>query len=73
MIRKEVFKMDIDKEDNIKIELKRLTKLKKLIATEITEVGRKDNDLDMTIVDLEEWLRDIDAELSRKQLKAYIH
>jgi len=55
------------------IELKRLIKLKKLVATEIKEVEQNDNDLDMTIVDLEEWLRDIDSEISRKQLQVYIH
>jgi GH25 family lysozyme M1 (1,4-beta-N-acetylmuramidase) len=65
--------MYMEKEEHKKIELKRLTKLKKLIATEIKEVGKNDNDLDMTIVDLEEWQRDVDAEISRKQLKAYIH
>lgn len=63
----------MDKEDSIKIEIKRLIKLKKLVETQIEEVELADNDLDMTIADLEEWLRDINAEISRKQLKAYIH
>ena len=65
--------MYMEKEEHIMIELKRLIKLKKLVATEIKEVEQNDNDLDMTIVDLEEWQRDVDAEISRKQLKAYIH
>ena len=43
------------------------------MATEIKVVEQNDNDLDMTIVDLEEWLRDIDIEISRKQLQVYIH
>jgi hypothetical protein len=63
----------MEKEEHIMIELKRLIKLKKLVATEIKEVEQNDNDLDMTIVDLEEWLRDIDSEISRKQLQVYIH
>lgn len=65
--------MYMEKEEHIMIELKRLIKLKKLVATEIKEVEQNDNDLDMTIVDLEEWLRDIDSEISRKQLQVYIH
>jgi hypothetical protein len=65
--------MFMEKEEHRKIELKRLIKLKNLVATEIKEIEQNDSDLDMTISDLEEWLKEIETEITRKQLNAYIH
>ncbi len=55
--------MFMEKETHIMKELNRLKKLKKLVIEEIHKSEQDGEVLDMTIVDLEEWLQEIDAEI----------
>lgn len=61
---KENCKMIVDKDKNIIGELSRLIKLRTLVNSEIILAEHNDEPDDMTITDLEEWLVEIDTELS---------
>ena len=39
--------------------------MRKLIASEIENYGQDDIAFEMTVIDLEEWLRETDAEISK--------
>lgn len=54
----------MENEIYIKKELKRLEKLRKLVITEIDNTKADDDSLDMTIIDLEEWLQEIEQEIA---------
>ena len=58
-----------EKDINIIDELERLIKLKSLVITERQLAENNDELDDMTITDLEEWLKEIDVELSNIQNK----
>ena len=54
----------IEENDKYIEEIERLLKLKKLVSTEKQFAEYNDESDDMTITDLEEWLAEIDLELS---------
>ena len=58
-----------EKDIHIVDELERLIKLKSLVITERQLAENNDELDDMTITDLEEWLKEIDVELSNIQNK----
>jgi hypothetical protein len=65
--------MILEKNKNITIELERLKKLRTLVAFNKKLAEHNDEPDDMTINDLEEWLKEIDKELKTiKNKEPYI-
>ena len=55
--------MILEKDKHMIDELKRLERLRKLVASEIQMPEYNNESDDMTIYDFEEWLQEIDAEI----------
>ena len=49
-------------------ELKRLKKMRKLIVSEIENYGQDDISFEMSVIDLQDWLQETDAEISKMLL-----
>ncbi|MFH0865798.1 MAG: hypothetical protein V1904_06365 [Bacteroidota bacterium] len=61
--------MNSEDDKHINNELKRLRKLRMLVISEIDKSKTSDDTVDMTIIELEEWLQEINDEIEKLTLK----
>jgi hypothetical protein len=62
-------KMFMEKDIYKEKDLKRLRKMRGVVESEIKNIENDNDSVDMTIVDLEEWLQEIDADIEKLTLK----
>lgn len=62
-------KMYMEKEIYREKDLKRLRKMRSNVESEIKNIENDNDSVDMTIVDLEEWLQEINDEIEKLTLK----